>query len=60
MNAFIHNDPGVEKELRESLQTITGMVVKYDYAIPWLKELKKKGLASAFVSMFKKNNATRI
>lgn len=54
MNAFIHNDPGVEKELRESLQTITGMVVKYDYAIPWLKELKEKGYQLLVLSNFAK------
>ena len=43
LNLFIENDPGIEKELRETLDNINGMLVRYDYAIPWIQELKEKG-----------------
>ncbi|NLL77283.1 MAG: HAD family phosphatase [Clostridiales bacterium] len=52
MDAFIANDPGIEKELRESLQNIQGMLVRYDYAIPWIKELKEKGYQVLVLSNF--------
>ena len=37
LNLFIENDPGIEKELRETLDNINGMLVRYDYAIPWIQ-----------------------
>lgn len=52
MDAFIANDRGIEKELRESLSNIQGMLVKYDYAIPWVKELKEKGYQVLVLSNF--------
>lgn len=52
MDAFIANDPGIEKELRESLSNIQGMLLKYDYAIPWVKELKQKGYQVLVLSNF--------
>ncbi len=52
MDAFIANDPEIEKELRESLTNIQGMVVRYDYAIPWVKELKSKGYQVLVLSNF--------
>ena len=52
MEAFIQNDPGIEKELRESLTTIQGMLVKYDYAVSWVKELKEKGYQVLVLSNF--------
>ncbi len=52
MNAFIENDPGIEKELRESLSNIHGMLVKYDYAVPWVKELKANGYQVLVLSNF--------
>lgn len=52
LNLFIENDPGIEKELRETLSSIHGMVVKYDYAIPWVQELKKKGYQVLVLSNF--------
>lgn len=52
MDAFIANDRGIEKELREALGNIRGMLVKYDYAIPWVKELKEKGYRVLVLSNF--------
>lgn len=52
LNQFVRNDPGIEKELRESLENIDGMLVKYDYAIPWVKELKRKGYQVLVLSNF--------
>lgn len=52
MEAFIKNDPGIEKELRESLSNIHGMLVKYDYAVAWVKELKEKGYQVLVLSNF--------
>ena len=52
LDEFVRNDPGIEKELRESLGNIDGMLVKYDYAIPWVKELKQKGYQVLVLSNF--------
>ena len=52
LNLFIENDPGIEKELRETLDNINGMLVRYDYAIPWIQELKEKGYRVLVLSNF--------
>lgn len=52
MDAFVKNDPGIEKELRESLKDIRGMLVRYDYAVPWIQELKSKGYQVLVLSNF--------
>ncbi len=52
MDLFIKNDPGIEKELRETLDNIDGMLVRYDYAIPWIQELKEKGYQVLVLSNF--------
>lgn len=52
LDAFVANDPGIEKELRESLGNIHGILVKYDYAVPWVKELKQKGYQVLVLSNF--------
>lgn len=52
VEAFIKNDPGIEKELRESLNNISGMLVRYDYAIPWVKALKQSGYQVLVLSNF--------
>ena len=52
LDLFVKNDPGIEKELRETLNNIKGMVVKYDYAIPWIRELKEKGYRVLVLSNF--------
>lgn len=52
MDLFIKNDPGIEKELRETLDNIDGMLVRYDYAIPWIQELKEKAYQVLVLSNF--------
>lgn len=52
IEAFVKNDPGIEKELRESLSNISGMLVRYDYAIPWIKALKESGYQVLVLSNF--------
>lgn len=52
MEAFVKNDPGIEKELRESLSDISGMLVRYDYAVPWVKALKESGYQVLVLSNF--------
>lgn len=52
MELFIRNDPGIERELRESLRDVSGMVVRYGYAVPWIKELKERGYQVLVLSNF--------
>lgn len=52
LEAFVANDPGIEKELRESLADIQNMLTGYDYAIPWVKDLKSKGYQVLVLSNF--------
>ncbi|MCI6552769.1 MAG: HAD family phosphatase [Lachnospiraceae bacterium] len=52
MELFIRNDPGIERELRESLRDVSGMVVRYGYAVPWVKELKERGYQVLVLSNF--------
>ncbi len=46
------NDPSVEKEIRKAMADVSGLVERADYAIPWLKELKEKGLGLYYLSNF--------
>lgn len=52
LDRFVQNDPGIERELRESLQNVKGMVTLRDYAIPWVRELKEKGYQVLYLSNF--------
>ncbi|MBR6770984.1 MAG: HAD family phosphatase [Lachnospiraceae bacterium] len=52
IESFVQNDPGIEKELRESLKNVKGMVVRYEYAVPWVKELKERGYQVLVLSNF--------
>lgn len=54
LDGFIQNDPGIEQELRETLKNIDNMLAKYEYAIPWIKELKDKGYKVYYLSNFSK------
>ena len=48
LQRFVANDPEIETEIRKALDDFHGLVTKYDYAIPWVKELKAE--ASRFWS----------
>ncbi len=52
LGRFIENDPVLEKEIREVGQNIHDMLIRYDYAIPWLRELKAKGYKLYYLSNF--------
>lgn len=52
LEGFIQNDPSIEKELRQVFENVTNMIRRYDYAIPWLKELKEKGYHVYYISNF--------
>lgn len=52
IEGFIKNDPSIEREIREALKNVKGMIRRYDYAIPWIKELKEKGYHVYVISNF--------
>lgn len=52
LEGLIKNDPSVEKEIREIFKNIKGMVSRYDYAIPWIRELKERGFRVYVISNF--------
>lgn len=43
LEAFIKNDPSIEKEIRQVYENLEGIIEKRDYAIPWVLGLKEKG-----------------
>jgi len=49
---FIANDPQIEPYIRETLTRVPGLVSTFDYAIPWVKELKEKGYKVYYLSNF--------
>ena len=53
LNRFIANDPELEEDLRKTLANVRGIMERYDYAIPWIEELKAKG----YVEFFQKGAA---
>lgn len=52
LEEFVKNDPSIEKEIRESLKNIRGLITRRNYAIPWIKELKENGYQVLFLSNF--------
>lgn len=52
IEGFIKNDPSIEREIREALKNVKGMILRYDYAVPWIKELKEKGYHVYVISNF--------
>ena len=52
LEEFIKNDPSLEKELRRIFQNIHGIVVKEDYAIPWIRSLQEAGYRCYYLSNF--------
>lgn len=52
INLLVENDPGIEKEIRQVLSDVKGMVLKQDYAIPWIKDLKAAGYGVYYLSNF--------
>lgn len=54
MQKFIESDPGLEDILRKVLKNKKTMVRRNEYAIPWIKELQKKGYRCLYLSNFSK------
>lgn len=52
LEGFIANDPAIEEQLRTVFANVANMVVRYDYAIPWIKELKARGYGMYYISNF--------
>lgn len=49
---FIKRDPEIEGEIRQVFQDISHMLIRYDYAIPWIRELKNQGYGVYYISNF--------
>ncbi len=52
LEEFIRNDPSIEKEIREVFENVEGIIQRFDYAIPWIRELKEKGYHVYVISNF--------
>lgn len=52
LEAFIRNDPSVERQIREVLTDVRGILARCDYAIPWIQELKAGGRQVLVLSNF--------
>ncbi|MBQ7776217.1 MAG: HAD family phosphatase [Lachnospiraceae bacterium] len=49
---FIANDPELEPIIYKVFANLNGMLSRYDYAIPWIQELKEKGYKVFYLSNF--------
>ena len=52
MAGFVKNDPELEEEFHKAFDDMTDIVTIRDYAVDWVKELKKKGFSVYFLSNF--------
>ena len=52
LQGFIAADPELEPQIRETLSDLKGLLIMYDYAIDWVKELKAKGYGVYYLSNF--------
>lgn len=52
LQGFVDNDPEIEDEIRRAFDDFHGLVVKRDYAIPWIQELKERGFRVYYLSNF--------
>lgn len=57
LQKFIENDPEMEADIRRVLADVDGMVTRYDYAIPWIEEWKRKGYQTLYLSNFSERAA---
>lgn len=49
---FVKADPEIEQDIRKVLENVETMVVRNDYAIPWIQELKSRGYRTLYLSNF--------
>ena len=52
MAGFVRNDPEIENEIHQAFDDFKELVTPREYAIPWIKELKKKGYRVLYLSNF--------
>lgn len=52
VRGFIRNDPTLEPQIRRIFQNIRGIVSRYDYAIPWIRDLHGAGYRCYYLSNF--------
>ncbi|MBQ2803606.1 MAG: HAD family phosphatase [Lachnospiraceae bacterium] len=52
MQKFVEEAPELKQELYAAYSNVEGIVTPRDYAIPWIKELKAKGLKVWYLSNF--------
>lgn len=55
---FVASDPEIGQDIRRVLKNVRTMVVRNDYAIPWIQELKSKGYRALYLSNFSKKAET--
>ncbi len=49
---FVKNAPELETDILKIFQNVNGILKYYDYAVPWIKELKEKGYKVYYLSNF--------
>ncbi len=49
---FIKRAPDYEKEIREAFNRVNECIHRADYAIPWIREVKKAGFETYFLSNY--------
>lgn len=52
LERFIANDPELEPIIRKVFTNLKGLLSRYEYAIPWIQELKSKGYKVYYLSNF--------
>ena len=52
LQGFIANDPELEPQIRETLSSLEGLLIMYDYTMDWIKELKEKGYGVYYLSNY--------
>lgn len=55
---FAAADPEIEQDIRKVLANVKTMVVRNDYAIPWIQDLKGKGYRVLYLSNFSERAET--
>lgn len=55
---FAAADPEIEQDIRKVLDNVRTMVVRNDYAIPWIQDLKSKGYRVLYLSNFSERAET--
>lgn len=52
VNSFVSLDKELEKEIRETMADFKGILKPAEYAVPWIEDLKSRGLQVLFLSNF--------